>query len=239
MKHTINEHGQPIGLPLPGWTPPPHPPRTPMIGKRCRLEPLDVARDAEALHACNTLEPDRGFWTYLPYGPFESFARYRAFLERECLGDDPLFFTIVVDHAPVGLAAYLRIAPASGAIEVGHLHFSPRLRRSAAATEAMFLMMERAFALGYRRYEWKCDTLNAPSRAAAQRLGLSYEGTFRHATVYKGRSRDTAWYAATDDDWPALRVALTTWLDDANFDSTGQQRERLSALTGPLLVARG
>jgi RimJ/RimL family protein N-acetyltransferase len=158
-----------------------------------------------------------------------------------CLGDDPLFFAIVdrTTSAPLGVASWLRIDPRAGSIEVGHLHFSPRLQRTPHATEAMFLMMQRAFELGYRRYEWKCDALNAPSRAAAQRLGLSFEGVFRQAWVVKGRNRDTAWYAAIDTEWPALRAAFTPWLDPANFDAAGRQRTRLSDLTGPILVRRG
>jgi RimJ/RimL family protein N-acetyltransferase len=140
---------------------------------------------------------------------------------------------------PAGVASYLRIAPAGGSIEVGHIHYSPRLQRSPAATEAMYLLMERAFELGYRRYEWKCDALNAASRAAAERLGLSFEGIFRQATVYKDRNRDTAWYAAIDAEWPALRQAFLTWLDPGNFDGEGQQRTRLSVLTRPILKQRG
>src|SRR5207249_6511593 len=122
------------------------------------------------------------------------------------------------------VAAYLRVDPANGSIEVGHLAYSPSLQRTPAATEAMVLMMRRAFALGYRRYEWKCDALNAPSRAAAQRLGLSFEGIFRQAVVYKGRSRDTAWYAAIDKEWPELQMAFLRWLDPANFDPSGRQK---------------
>jgi len=136
---------------------------------------------------------------------------------------------------PVGVASYLRIAPASGTIEVGHIHYSPRLRRSPIATEAMYLLMERAFSLGYRRYEWKCDALNAPSRAAARRLGFSYEGVFRHATVYKGRNRDTAWFSAVDSEWPALQTAFQAWLAPGNFDDEGRQRIRLADLTRPIL----
>ncbi|HEX4610372.1 MAG TPA: GNAT family protein, partial [Urbifossiella sp.] len=159
----------------------------------------------------------------------------------KCLGDDPLFFTVIdaADGRPAGIASYLRIAPTAGSIEVGHLQFSPRLRRTPAATEAMYLMMARAFDLGYRRYEWKCDSLNAASRAAAVRLGLSFEGVFRQATVYKGRTRDTAWYAAIDAEWPALREAFRAWLDPANFDAAGRQRVRLSEVTGPIVKARG
>jgi RimJ/RimL family protein N-acetyltransferase len=124
-------------------------------------------------------------------------------------------------------------------IEVGNINYSPLLQRTRAATEAMYLMMKRAFALGYRRYEWKCDSLNAPSRAAAQRLGFSYEGIFRQAVVYKGRSRDTAWYAMIDSEWPGLDEAFTRWLDLDNFDAQGRQRLRLSDLTAPILKRRG
>lgn len=149
---------------------------------------------------------------------------------------DPLFFVIFDLQAgkAVGMASYCRIMPAAGSIEVGHIHYSALLKRSAMATEAMFLMMQHSFELGYRRYEWKCDALNEPSKAAAQRLGFSYEGTFRQATVYKGRSRDTAWFSIIDSDWPALRTAYEQWLNPSNFDSQGSQRIRLSDLTRPL-----
>ena len=236
MTPSCNEFGQPVGFPLPGWTPPPKPTREPLGGTFCRLEPLDPGRHAAALFAAVAAGGAEG-WTYLPYGPFQSLADYRAWMEANCSGDDPLFFAIInlADGQPAGVASYLRIMPASGSIEVGHLHYGPRLRRSPAATEAMYLMMKRAFTLGYRRYEWKCDALNAPSRAAAQRLGLSFEGVFRQATVYKGRNRDTAWYAATDADWPALSQAFRAWLAPNNFDDQGRQRKRLANLTRPLL----
>src|SRR6185295_2637669 len=162
-------------------------------------------------------------------------------IKKTCLGDDPFFFAIVdaaTDRA-TGVASYLRITPASGSIEVGHLAYSPLLQRSPAATEAMFLLMKHAFEMGYRRYEWKCNSLNAKSRAAAQRLGLSFEGVFRQATVVKGRNRDTAWYAAIDSEWPELKTAFSRWLDPANFDDSGGQRTPLSALTGPILKQRG
>jgi RimJ/RimL family protein N-acetyltransferase len=133
----------------------------------------------------------------------------------------------------------MRIDPANGVIEVGGINYSPLLQRKPAATEAMYLMMRRAFELGYRRYEWKCDSLNAPSRAAAQRLGFSYEGVFRQAWVYKGRNRDTAWFSIIDGEWPALREAFERWLAPANFDANGRQRTGLSSLTAPLLKARG
>jgi RimJ/RimL family protein N-acetyltransferase len=145
--------------------------------------------------------------------------------------DDPLFFAIVDPSGnPIGMASYLRIAPAAGSIEVGHIHYAPALQRTRASTEAMYLMMRRAFdELGYRRYEWKCDDLNAASLRAADRLGFVYEGTFRQHTVYKGRSRDTAWYSIIDKDWPAVRRVFEAWLDPENFDERGRQRTPLRA----------
>src|SRR3954465_7648131 len=152
-----------------------------------------------------------------------------------------MFFAIVdrITGKPAGVASVLRVDPANGCIEVGGLAYSPLLQRKPAATEAMFLIMGQAFKLGYRRYEWKCNALNAPSRAAAQRLGFSYEGIFRQATVVKGRNRDTAWYSIIDAEWPALRQAYEAWLAPANFDAHGNQRTQLSALTAPLLKQRG
>jgi len=236
-----NELGQPIGFALPDWRRPPQPRRAVMHGHWCRVEPLDPDRHAADLCAAYALDPDARHWTYLPYGPFEDVEGYRAWMEKTCLGAGPLFYAIVdpATGRAAGLAAYLRIDPAAGSIEVGHVRFSSLLQRTPAATEAMVLMMREAFTLGYRRYEWKCDSLNAPSRAAALRLGLSYEGIFRHAWVLKGRNRDTAWFAATELEWPALELAFTQWLDPANFDAAGRQRVRLSALTAPLLIATG
>ena len=212
-----------------------------MPGRFCRVEPLNPATHGEELHSANSLDTGGAMWTYLPYGPFESLASYREWLVESARSTDPLFYAIVASTSgkAIGLASYLRIAPASGSIEVGHLNYSPLLQRSAAATEAMFLMMQRAFELGYRRYEWKCDALNAPSRAAAQRLGFSFEGVFRQATVYKGRNRDTAWYTVIDREWPELKRAFERWLDPSNFDANGQQRMPLRQLTEPLLAARG
>jgi RimJ/RimL family protein N-acetyltransferase len=206
-----------------------------MQGRYCRLEPLDPERHAAALFACFADQPDS--WTYLAYGPFDDLRSFQAWLEDTCRGDDPLFFAIVVgsDGEVAGIASYLRIAPANGSIEVGHIHYGARLKRTRAATEAMFLMMGRAFDLGYRRYEWKCDSLNARSRSAAERFGFRYEGIFRQATVYKGRNRDTAWYATIDSEWPALREAFQTWLDPANFGTSGSQRRSLRELTANAL----
>ena len=232
-----NHMNQPIGLPVPSWSPPPQPSHEVLAGKYCRLEPLNADCHAEDLYNANVLDKEGRNWTYLPYGPFHSLTDYKAWVESNCKSRDPLFYAILPHSSgkPAGIASYLRIAPSSGSIEVGHVHFSNLLMRSIVATESMILMMKHAFELGYRRYEWKCDALNVGSRIAGQRLGLSIEGIFRQATVYKGRNRDTAWYAATDGDWPELCKRYEQWLDPANFDSEGRQLVRLSDLTRPLL----
>jgi RimJ/RimL family protein N-acetyltransferase len=233
VAHRVNEFDQPIGRELAGWTPPPMPGSEPFEGRLVRLESLAADRHAEALWRAYAQAADQRSWTYLPLGPFTALERYREWMESVPRAADEQFFAIIdkaVDH-PVGMAAYLRIAPAAGSIEVGAIHYSPALARGSGATEAMYLMMRRAFELGYRRYEWKCDSLNAPSRTAARRLGFTYEGTFRQATVYKGRSRDTAWFSVIDSEWPRLRQAFERWLHPSNFDEAGRQRSRLSDLT--------
>ena len=235
MSARVDDFGQPIGPALPDWTPRPHPPRTPMEGRTCRVVPLDAEAHAAGLFAAYSAAPDRRTWTYLPDEMPESEAAFRERLEARAASRDPLFQAILDRESgePLGIAAYLRIDPANGVIEVGHLHYGPRLQRSPASTEAMALMMTRAFdELGYRRYEWKCDSLNAPSRAAALRLGFTFEGIFRNATVVKGRSRDTAWFSITDADWPKVRAGFEAWLDPANFDAEGRQRRGLAALRG-------
>lgn len=241
MNPTVNELGQPIGFAVSAWTPPIVPPRTPLVGRFCRVEPLVVERHAADLYTANTLDPQGQMWTYMGYGPFSDMAAYSAWMMRVCQHNDPLFYAIidVTTDKAVGVASYLRIDPANGVIEVGHIAYSPHLQRTPAATEAMYLMMQQVFALGYRRYEWKCDSLNAPSRAAAQRLGFSFEGIFRQAVIYKGRNRDTAWYSIIDQEWPALQAAYTQWLAPTNFAETGQQRVRLTDLTRPLLKQQG
>jgi RimJ/RimL family protein N-acetyltransferase len=241
MPSDANASGQILGFRVDGWTPPARPPLEAMDGRSCRLEPLDAARHGAALHHANLLDTEHRNWTYLPYGPFARLDEYLDWVRSVAGKDDPQFHAIL-DRATgtaVGVASYLRIDPAAASIEVGHINYSPALQRTVAATEAMYLMMRRAFQLGYRRYEWKCNALNAPSRAAAQRLGLSYEGVFRQARVDKGRNRDTAWYAAIDREWPALDSAFRRWLDPVNFDAQGRQRTSLSELTAPVLVARG
>ena len=228
-----NELGQPIGEPVPDWAPRPRPDITAIEGRYVRLERLDPDRHAPALWEANGLDVTGANWTYLSVGPFETFAAYDAWLRAVAPADDP-YFLAIVDRAtgvPVGVASFLRIDPAHGVIEVGHINFSPRAQRRPVATDAMYLMMQYAFALGYRRYEWKCDALNAPSRTAAGRLGFAYEGLFRQALVYKGRNRDTAWYSFVDHEFPPLSRAFEAWLAPDNFDPDGRQRRRLSDLT--------
>jgi RimJ/RimL family protein N-acetyltransferase len=229
MSQHANHLGQPIGFPLPGWQARPRPPRTAMVGRFCRVEPLDPERHAEALFAANRENRDNRNWTYLPYGPYERLGDYRLWVEQVCRAEDPFFQAVVENGRAVGVASYLRVEPGIGVIEVGHINYSPLLQRKPAATEAMYLMMRRVFdELGYRRYEWKCDALNAPSRAAAERLGFRFEGIFRQATVYKQRNRDTAWFSIIDSEWPSLKARFERWLDPANFDEQGHQREKLS-----------
>jgi RimJ/RimL family protein N-acetyltransferase len=231
MEQHRNPLGQPVGAPLPDWSPRSRPPRAPIDGRFCRVEPLDGARHAADLFEANGDDREGRLWTYLAYGPFATEAAYRAWVDEASRRDDPLFHAIVERKTgrAVGVASLMRIDPENGVVEVGHINYSPRLARTPAATEAMYLLMRRAFdELGYRRYEWKCDSLNAPSRAAAERLGFRYEGLFRQAVVYKGRNRDTAWFSISDGEWPALRREFERWLDPANFDADGYQRSRLS-----------
>jgi len=225
-----NDLGQPIGEPVPDWTPRQRPSRSPMVGRTCRLEPLDPARHGDDLYAAFAADAGARNWTYLLTDAPGSAATFRTWLAQWAASEDPLFFTIVdvASGRAVGLASFMRIDPKMGVIEVGNIHYAEALKRTPAATEAMFLMMARVFdELKYRRYEWKCDSLNAPSRQAALRLGFTYEGLFRQAVVTKGRNRDTTWFSIIDREWPALKRAYERWLDPANFDGDGRQKSPL------------
>ncbi|MCE1178301.1 MAG: GNAT family N-acetyltransferase [Micrococcales bacterium] len=233
----LNEHGQPVGADVEGWTPRPLPDPDVLHGTTVRLERLGPQHVAD-LFAATCGPGSDADWTYMPAGPFGSEGELAAYLEVLAQDPDVVPLAIVEQSsgAAVGMAEYLRIVPGIGAIEVGHIVFGPRLARTTGATEAMYLMARHAIdELGYRRYEWKCDDLNAPSRAAAVRLGFTYEGTWRQATLYKGRNRDTAWYAMTDGDWQALRPAYERWLAGAEGAA---QSERLSELTAAALLTR-
>ncbi|MBK1636401.1 GNAT family N-acetyltransferase [Rhodovulum adriaticum] len=227
----------PIGPAVPGWTAPPIPPHDVLQGRYTRLEPLQAARHGDDLfRACHA---DDSIWTYLPYGPFGSAAAHRDWIAQATAGSDPQFYAICPAEggAALGVLSYLRIQPAAGSIEIGHVCFSPALQRTRIATEAVTLLIARAFQAGYRRVEWKCNALNLASRRAAQRLGFSYEGVFRQQAVVKGRNRDTAWFAAIDAEWPALQAAHDRWLSPSNFDDQGRQIARLGDLTAPIRVA--
>jgi RimJ/RimL family protein N-acetyltransferase len=222
-----------FGVALADWKAPVRPDGVVLEGAYIAAEPLTVAHAPDLFRA---YQADAGVWDYLPYGPYARVEDYAAWVAKVQGGSDPVFFALR-DQATGrfgGVASYLRITPEVGTIEVGHINLSPELQRGRASTEAMFLMMDWAFAAGYRRYEWKCDALNMPSRRAAQRLGFSYEGTFRQAAVVKGRNRDTAWFSVIDGEWPRLRKAFETWLSPANFRPDGGQKQSLSSLTrGP------
>lgn len=236
----MNEYGQPIGFALPAWAPPPFPPHTPLVGQYCRLEPLQVSRHAQDLWSAQAEDPTSERWTYLFNGPFANYQDFEKWMTGAQASRDPQFYAIVVDERAAGMAAYMRIEPKHGVIEIGNIYYSPRLAQTRAASEAMYLFMSNAFGLGYRRFEWKCDSCNLPSRAAARRYGFTYEGKFRQAIVYKNRNRDTTWFAIIDADWKAgLKDAYLRWLDGANFDAAGGQKTRLSELTARFVHASG
>ncbi|SDR41785.1 Protein N-acetyltransferase, RimJ/RimL family [Paraburkholderia fungorum] len=230
MEVRRNEFDQPIGTALPGWHGAQAPGREPLTGRYCRIEPVDVARHAEDLYDAYRSAADARDWTYLAVGPFDSLAAYREHLTRMAASADPLHHAVIdlATGKAVGTLALMRIDRANGVIEVGHVTYSPRLKRTRIATDAMFLLMTQVFdQWGYRRFEWKCDSLNGPSRTAALRYGFTFEGIFRQAIVYRERNRDTAWFSIIDSEWPALRASYAQWLDAANFDAQGQQVEKL------------
>jgi len=231
MADIFNAYGQPIGAPVEDWSPRPPPPAVPMFGRYCRLERLDPARHVAELHAAHRMAADESNWTYLMVGPFKTLAAYDKFLRDEAAKTDPFHHTVIdaVTGKAVGMANFMRIDQANGVIEIGHVVYSPLLQQKPAGTEAIYLLLRRAFdELGYRRVEWKCDSLNTLSRRAAERYGFRHEGVFRQATVYKGRSRDTAWFSMVDKDWPLARAAFERWLSPENFDAAGLQRRTLT-----------
>ena len=232
MNQQVNEIGQPIGFSLADWQVCEAPSKSVLQGQYCRLVRLDVTAHAADLYRSFSKDTSQHNWTYLPYGPFEDVESFKAWLDVVAAGNDPLFYTVINEKTgvAVGMASYLRIEPAVGSIEVGHIHFSPLMQRTPIATEAMYLMMNHIFDdLGYRRYEWKCDALNEPSKRAAKRFGFTFEGIFRQCTIYKQRNRDTAWLAIIDSDWSAIKSAFEAWLAPDNFDQHGQQIKPLNA----------
>lgn len=233
MSPRLNAFQQPIGDALPQWSAREKPTAVVLTGRYCRLEPLDAQRHAASLYQAFSLASDASDWTYMSIGPFDDESAYRQFVQQAQAGADPMHFAVIdlASAKPVGSLALMRVDAANGAIEVGYVSYSPLLKRSVAATEAQYLLMRLAFdTLGYRRYEWKCDSLNAPSRAAAARYGFQFEGIFRQATVYKGRTRDTAWFSILDKEWPQVKAGFDAWLASDNFDADGRQKNSLAAL---------
>lgn len=233
MNHFTNSLGQPLGLEVDNWTGAIRPTGLSLTGRNCRLEAINANQHANELFKAFSNDTDHRNWTYLPYGPFTELSEFISWIESLTESTDPLFYAVVNQQTDiaVGMASYLRIQPDAGSIEVGHIHFSPLLQRTPMATEAMYLMMQYAFEeLGFRRYEWKCNALNQPSRRAAERFGFTFEGIFRQARVDKGRNRDTAWYAIIDGEWPAIKQAMQQWLHPDNFAPDGQQRRKLREL---------
>ncbi len=231
MAEIINELGQPVGFPVPDWQACEHPRGAIMDGRLCSLVPVEIDLHANDLFTAFSRDKDQRNWTYLPYGPFANEEDFRSWIFSNCMSDDPCFFSVIdlATGKAVGVASYLRIEPGVGVIEVGHIHFSPIMQGRPISTEAMFLMMRQVFDVwGYRRYEWKCDALNAPSCAAAQRLGFMFEGIFRQATIYKQRNRDTAWFSILDREWPTAKAVFEQWLNADNFDADGGQKTSLS-----------
>lgn len=231
---------QPTGPALPGWAPRPYPDPVPLQGRFVRLEKLDVTQHADALLDAYAADPEGRLWTYLFAEKPTDRAAFHNWVAKTSSTEDPLVYAIV-DQASgraVGVESFMRIDRANGVIEIGGINFSRQLQHTSGATEAIFLLMRRAFdELGYRRFEWKCDSLNAPSRRAALRLGFQFEGIFRQHVIYKGRSRDTAWYAIIDSDWPAIKAAFVAWLQPDNFDASGVQRHSLARLRAQHLPA--
>ncbi len=212
-----------VDLPLPR----PAPPHAALTGARVQLVPMDASH-APGFFAAFT---DRAGWTYLGDDePFRDLKDAQSWTESRAASRDPLFYTVLQGGKPVGFCSFLRINPQHGVIEIGYIHFAPALQGTAAATEVQYLMMAHVFDdLRYRRYEWKCNALNKPSCRAAERLGFTYEGTFRQAQVNKGRNRDTAWFSILDGEWPKLKARFERWLDPANFDAEGRQKRKLQA----------
>jgi RimJ/RimL family protein N-acetyltransferase len=230
MLEGMTELGIPIDL-----APALRPQSVVLTGRVVTLRPFDLPSQAEALYQGTHGPEKEDLWRYMSEGPFASQHEFNAAFDKKQNSADPFFFAIV-DNAtgvPLGQASYLRIEPNHRVIEVGNIIFTPALQRSCGATEAMYLMARHAFEdLGYRRYEWKCNAFNQPSRRAALRLGFVFEGVFRQHMVVKGRNRDTAWFSMLDSEWPRRRASFEQWLAPANFDQTGRQKLSLSLLNG-------
>lgn len=230
----LNLYGQHVGDALPDWQPRPVPQRVTLEGQYCRLEPLRLEH-APALFAAHSLAGNASSWTWLLREPDKDLESYTAWVASVCELNDPVHFAVIDKRtqSAVGSLSLMRIDASNGVVEVGSVHFSPLMTRTIAATEAQWLLMRYAMeTLGYRRYEWKCNSLNEPSRRAAQRLGFQYEGRFRQALVTKGHNRDTDWFSVIDSEWPHLDRAFCQWLAADNFTTDGKQRQTLEGFRG-------
>lgn len=228
----MNEFNQPVGKLIENWMPVKRPDLKLLKGNYCFIEPINVMKHAKQLFENFSYDNRGESWTYLPYGPFESIEVFCDWInETQAMFDTELYAILNQYNEAIGIAGYLRINPEHGVIEIGHIHFSKHLQKTPAATEAMYLMMKYAIEdLGYRRYEWKCNTLNQASQDAALRLGFKFEGIFRQSHVLKNRNRDTAWFSIIDSEWPDLKRKFEAWLDPNNFDNSGKQQKSLNAI---------
>lgn len=237
MTIQLNEFQQPVGRDLSDWKHAKQPGKKDFVGKFCRLERLNVEKHAEELYEAYQDSPDERNWTYLPFGPFYSCDEYRNFLMDAEASNDPCHYTVIEKstNKPVGTVALMNIDTANGVIEIGSVVYSPRMQRTPLSTEVMALLQEYIFdELGYRRLEWKCNSLNEPSRSAAERFGFSFEGIFRQLQVTKGKNRDTAWYSILDNEFNIVKHAYKKWLSSNNFDESGRQLNKLADLIDSL-----
>jgi RimJ/RimL family protein N-acetyltransferase len=222
-----NEFGQIVGAKVANWQPAKRPSKESLYGHYCILEVMDIDKHAHKLFEALKIDNNGESWTYLPHGPFDDVEDFREWLKANTKDPETLLYAIldIKSGEPIGMAAYLRICPEHGSIEVARVHFSALLKNRPAATEAMYLIMRNVFEnLGYRRYEWKCHSLNQASKNAAERLGFTFEGIFRQCNVFKGRNRDTAWFSIIDSEWPRIKAKLEKWLNPNNFDHNGHQK---------------
>lgn len=235
QKYNKNKLGQLIGKPVNDWKICKFPPKLKMEGKYCVIEILDIEKHAKDLFNSFSKDTKDYDWTYLHYGGFKSLKEFKKWLYKDCVKNDPLFHTIIdkKQNIAVGMASYLRINQEMGSIEVGHIHFSPLMQQKPIGTEVMYLMMKRVFdELNYRRYEWKCDSLNIRSCKAAKRLGFTFEGIFRQHSIVKKHNRDTAWFSVINKEWHKIKKNYETWLDKKNFNDDGRQKISLKSLMG-------
>lgn len=226
-----NQLGQAEGDLIENWVARQKPDKFFLQGRYCFLEPIKIDQHARELFNVLAIDDQGEFWTYLPYGPFDSFDEFKDCLTKTLLDNDTLLYAIldVKTQKPIGISGYLRINPEHGVIEIGRVHFSKLLKQTPLATEAIYLMLKNVFEqYGYRRCEWKCHDLNTPSKKAAERFGFKFEGTFRQNFVFKNRNRDTAWFSIIDSEWPALKEKFEKWLHPENFDATGRQILKLT-----------